>query len=131
MNILVIDDDEIILFIHRTLLENEGINIPVSYFSSAVEALHFLDEHSTNLGKTLLLLDINMPEMNGWQLLAEIESRSYAHLISTVMVTSSVDVQDKKKAQLRYNVANFISKPITDTDIEQLRKSENLSIFFK
>lgn len=128
--IMVIDDDEIVLFIHETILEMMNLKAQVTYYDQAKDALKYLDE-GDECCATLLFLDINMPEMSGWDLLEIIKTRPYREFIYTVMVSSSVDQNDKQKAFINYQVHDFLNKPLNVGEIEKLNKNPELSIFFE
>ncbi|RNL51151.1 response regulator [Pedobacter jejuensis] len=127
--ILVIDDDSLILMIHEAKLEDET-NCACAYFDNAKSAL----SHIIEVGKSmqfLLLLDINMPVMNGWDLLDEIKNYQFKDNILTVMVTSSVNEADKQKAEQYDMVVDFLSKPLKTRHIDRLRNIAEVAPFFK
>ena len=105
--IMLIDDDPIVNMIHRKMLAIHWSNIIVKSFT---EALSALDVMMTNL-PDLILLDINMPVMNGWQFLQALEERKIN--IDVVMVSSSIDPEEKRKAFTFKNVKFFLNKPLT------------------
>ncbi|MFC4211298.1 response regulator [Pedobacter lithocola] len=127
--ILVIDDDSLILLIHEAKLEEET-NCACAYFDNAKSALeHIIDADSNT--HFLLLLDINMPVMNGWDLLDEIKKHPFKNNILTIMVTSSVNEADKEKAQQYEMVLDFLSKPLKTRHIDRLRNIVEVAPFFK
>ena len=127
--ILVIDDDPIILMIHQVVLEFALPAVTCQYFSEAQKALFYMKER-IGMGKEFLLfLDINMPVLNGWDLLDEIKNSDFKENVYVVMVTSSVNEGDKIKAGSYSNIHSFISKPLKEEYIEKLREIEKIKAF--
>jgi CheY-like chemotaxis protein len=128
--ILVIDDDSIILFIHRTMIKNSGIADNVSYFLSAELALANILENKDTY-RFLLLLDINMPNMNGWELLDILKNQPFKENIKVIMVTSSINESDITKANAYDQVCGYLTKPIKPSDLKALQEQKELAHFFK
>ncbi|MES2689195.1 MAG: response regulator [Bacteroidota bacterium] len=121
--VLIIDDDDVVHFMHETLLKISGIKLPVRSFLNGKQALDYLVNNCQENGKYLLLLDINMPEMNGWQLLDELQKRELHCTIKVIILTSSVDSEDHLKAKKYSRVIDFIEKPLTTEHLETLKAS--------
>lgn len=127
--ILVVDDDPIIRLIHLKVLNNFGLQHSILAFPHGEEALcHIqnceIDRHF------LVLLDINMPVMNGWEFLQECEHLDCPERISTIMVTSSINLQDHKKAMEIPVVKGFFEKPFNLKAVKRLTELEEISTFF-
>ncbi|WP_276360179.1 response regulator [Daejeonella sp. H1SJ63] len=105
--IMLIDDDPIVNMIHEKMLANHWSHITVKTFT---EALSALDVMIVNL-PDLILLDINMPVMNGWQFLQALEERRVN--TDVIMVSSSIDPEEKRRAFTFKNVKFFLNKPLT------------------
>jgi CheY-like chemotaxis protein len=121
LKIMVVDDDEIILFLHREILEQCKIPFPVVCFNNARQALneiHLDDGRNT----WLIFLDINMPVMNGWDMLEELqeEKDAKAHV---VIVTSSINPADREKAKKYNRVIDYFEKPVSQEMIHKLMSS--------
>jgi CheY-like chemotaxis protein len=121
--VLIIDDDDVVHFMHETLLKIGGINAPTHSFLNGKQALDYLVNHCSPEDQYLMLLDINMPEMNGWQLLDELEKQQLNCQISTIILTSSVDSEDHLKAKKYSRVIGFIEKPLTTDHVQKLKSS--------
>lgn len=128
--ILVIDDDSIILFIHRTMIKNSGIKSQVEYFLSAELALEFIMQHKET-HNFLLLLDINMPTMSGWELLDILKDCSFKENINVVMITSSINESDRAKANTYAQVCEYLTKPIKVADFVALQSHKKIGGFFR
>jgi len=123
-DIYVVDDDKIYHFILRNLLSKNDICTETSFFENGQDALQILKEKTvTNDYPDLILLDINMPIMDGWQFLEEYRKLKEDHDIPTkvYMVTSSVDTVDKARAQMfEKEIAKYYVKPINEHDLSRI-----------
>jgi CheY-like chemotaxis protein len=61
-----------------------------------------------------------MPRMNGWDLLEAINVRSYAEHVSAIIVSSSIDTNDRKKAKTYKQVIGYLEKPIQAKDLRDI-----------
>ncbi|MCM8568766.1 response regulator [Gramella jeungdoensis] len=112
-DICVIDDDEIYQKIIRKLITRAGVFEKAFFYMNAVDALEDLKNPETSL-PSVILLDINMPAMDGWQFI-ELLQDSYPSLFSKCdiyIVTSSIAYSDKEKMEDLPGLAGFLSKPI-------------------
>ena len=130
LKILIIDDDEIVLLVERHILQRCGFKYETLPFKSGEAALNFLKEEDKNQ-KFLILLDINMPVMNGWNFLLKMEALERSENIFVIMVTSSIDRYDKEMAKKYKTVIGFIEKPITTENCLQMKDLTQLAHFFK
>lgn len=86
-NILVVDDNKTNLVSAKTALEEA---YKVTAVLSGIQALKFLEKNSCDL----ILLDLNMPEMDGFQVLSEIKKREAAKEIPVLLLTADSDVAE-------------------------------------
>ncbi len=129
IKVLIIDDDEIVLLVERKILQRCGVDHEIFTFKSGEAALAFLKAEDKNQ-KFLILLDINMPVMNGWEFLLKMEGLERNENVFVIMVTSSIDRYDKQVAQKYKNVIGFIEKPITAENCQQIKNLPEISRFF-
>lgn len=121
--IYLIDDEEIVNFMHRVLLKGLGMEDKVINFTNPEEALDHLRFRKTTAGPILILLDINMPEMTGFEFLEFMVLEKFPTNIDVIMVTSSVSDSDKSLAKtFPQFVNNFVSKPIKLEQLKELIK---------
>jgi CheY-like chemotaxis protein len=113
MKVLIVDDDEVVLFLHDIMVRESGLSATPLVFNNGSKALAYLNEQTRQDEKYLMLLDINMPVMNGWQLLERLERSDMKDRIVVVMVTSSIDVNDARKARTFPLVIDYLEKPVT------------------
>lgn len=133
LEVLIVDDDQIVVFIQKKMISNHEIaQNPIS-FSQAADALNYIleDQNHTQKKDFLILLDINMPKMNGWDFLTRLEAHSQKSRYHVIMVTSSIDAKDKEKANNYSTVRSFIEKPISAADCEKIKEISEISHFFE
>lgn len=110
--IVLIDDDPINNLINKRLIKKLIISSCVKEFLEAEEALKYI--RSLNQpNKVLILVDINMPVMNGWDFLKEYAEVESSREDTIIMLSSSIDFQDRQKSKDFPYVDGFIEKPLT------------------
>ena len=130
IRILIVDDDKAVRFFHKiTVTEGSLTSDPLS-FCDGKEALDYLDQHFRESDYYLVLLDINMPVMNGWDLLTAISEKVYAGNVFFAMVTSSVNGADREKARSYSQVIDFIEKPMSLEEYKRILDISPISEFF-
>ena len=118
--ILLIDDDRATNFLNEIVIKKTDCTDQIQVAGGGQQALEFLK--SGLAGKSpwpdLILLDINMPMMNGWQFLEEFKKLKMVKKdeIVIVMLTTSINPEDQAKAETIEEVSGFRNKPLT-TDI--------------
>jgi CheY-like chemotaxis protein len=116
LKIMLIDDDVTNNIITKKLLLKYNPSFSVQEYKSANEALTALKNGSFK--PSLIFLDINMPDMNGWQFLDKFTALRMN--VSIYLLTSSVDVLDIERAKTSQYLQGFISKPLTQMKIQQV-----------
>lgn len=115
--VLVIDDSETDRYVARHTLEKCRFAEEIIILPSAARGLEYLRETATN-GEALpqfIFLDIRMPEMDGFGFLAEYEKLPEAVKSNSVilMLSTSLDPDDHKKAEGNIYVNRFLNKPLS------------------
>lgn len=129
-DVMIVDDDNIAVFIHTNVIRKSHFhNAPLSFINGK-KAFDYILLHDASDQSYCILLDINMPEMNGWEFLDAISQQAIASQLFVVMVTSSVDAADKEKATTYKRVIRYLEKPITITALDELKKHDSLLPFF-
>lgn len=123
--ILIVDDEEIALFLHNWVIKESGLPGTVHSFNNGRKALDFLNQHQDDLENCIIFLDINMPVMNGWQLLTALEETNYKHRLNILMVTSSINAEDIRRAKNYSFVSQYVAKPLSLEVCRQLKKTGN------
>lgn len=118
--VMLIDDDVNTNFYNKILLEQSNLVEDIVIFQQAMEALAYLKNDGQNV--SLILLDINMPVMNGWEFLEAYEKldTKLKETLVVVMLTSSVNKEDHERASKIKSIKRFLSKPISPEDINDL-----------
>ncbi|HSF54067.1 MAG TPA: response regulator [Algoriphagus sp.] len=116
--VLLIDDDDATNFYHTVILEEEPIEMHIQTVTSGKEGLDFLlcrGKYTDCPQPGIIFLDINMPGMNGWDFLAKYRelSKDIHDRSVVVMLSTSLNPDDREKAASIPAVKEFVSKPLT------------------
>ena len=125
IQLLVVDDDDINNFLLSHLLKKSIYPVQKESFTNPVEALSYIKKSiSENKRIDLILLDINMPQMTGWDVLNELreEGESIIRNKRIYMLSSSVHATDIEQANRYPEISGYISKPITLDLLSELFK---------
>ena len=117
--IVLIDDDPINNLINKRLIVKLNLSPAVIEFLEAEKALSYI-ESTDDIKKTLILLDINMPVMNGWDFLGHYAKLENKRKDMIIMLSSSIDHQDRQKSREFHYVRGFIEKPLTREKIAKI-----------
>jgi CheY-like chemotaxis protein len=112
LNILLVEDDEVdVLNVRRAFQKNHIAN-PLFVARDGVEALEQLRGGAVPAERRIVLLDLNMPRMNGIEFLRELRRDPRLAPTPVVVLTTSNDERDKVDAY-DLNVAGYLVKPVT------------------
>ena len=115
-DILVVDDDKLVSLVVSAGLRRKTA-LPVTPHSNGKSAL---DQVTATPAKIfMVLLDLNMPVMNGWEFLEEITRRGLTN-VRVVIISSSVNLQDKSRAYSFPQVIDFLEKPVGEEQFSKL-----------
>lgn len=118
-SILVIDDDEISNLITQNVLKDIVDESRIKFFKSGFEALKYLESiSSTYIAPELILLDIDMPLLDGFEFISKLRSLNYKHLrnIPIAILSNSdhpYDVINSKNAGIK----DYLLKPLNKEKI--------------
>lgn len=117
IDIILIDDNAFDLFIYEKLLIKSGISKTVTTFNSARDALKYLELQGSELTKVVILLDLQMPDMNGFEFIEEFAglSERIKEKIRVFMLSSTIDTGDIAKAKASPDILDLLSKPLEIT----------------
>jgi CheY-like chemotaxis protein len=121
--IIIIDDDPLTVHLHQFFVKQSKLSPDPAVFLNGREALNHLDSLDHKNSRSLLLLDINMPDMNGWDILEALNLRSYAEYVFAVIVSSSVNTNDHEKAKTYKQVIGYLEKPIKVKELQDIGSS--------
>lgn len=124
INLLVIDDDDINIFIIKKIVEKTGFDIEMTSKSNGQLAIDYLqDAVETNKPiPHLVLIDINMPVMNGWEFVEAYATLGITQKVDLYILSSSVYENDIEKTKSYASVKGFISKPLSIERLIELIK---------
>lgn len=109
MEIIIVDDDSIFLMLHENVLKRHGAIFPVRSFLGGSELIAFLKNNSFEEKKYLILLDIHMNPMDAWEILDYLEGTDFKCKFKIVLVTSSIEIEEKEKNKRFRCVVDFIN----------------------
>lgn len=128
--VLLIDDDEPTNFLNKMIIEETGYVKEVRVAQSGQEALEYLSGRQQPAAgdklptPELILLDINMPAMDGWEFLEKYDKLSPEQkaAIIVVMLTTSFNPEDESKASRISYISSYRNKPLTQETITDILK---------
>lgn len=129
LNILLVEDDEVdIMNVQRAFSKNKITN-PLYVATNGLEALAMLrGDRTTSLKiparRRLILLDLNMPKMNGIEFLRELRADPNLQFTPVVVLTTSNEDRDRVEAY-NLNVAGYLVKPVTFMNFAELMTALN------
>jgi len=111
---ILIDDSAFDLFIYEKLILKSGIGHSVRPFNSASDALDYLAGENERLPDTVILLDLQMPGMNGFEFIDQFDllSETLKSKIRIYMLSSTIDTRDIEKAKASMYIIDLLSKPL-------------------
>lgn len=129
--ICIIDDDPIYQFLMKKIINSSTIETSLFSFCNGFDAIeNFKIQLENNLRlPDIILLDIEMPVMNGWDFMREMESLLKNKKIGKTkiyVVSSSISYEDIQTSNLFENVAGYYSKPITKTTLHSILEDNEI-----
>ena len=112
LNILLVEDDEVDVMNVKRAFERNNVSNPLFVAGNGLEGLEVLRGDELPKERRLVLLDLNMPKMNGIEFLQALRADPELAATPVVVLTTSNDDQDKIDAY-NLNVAGYLLKPVT------------------
>ncbi|WP_129715277.1 response regulator [Pedobacter sp. SYP-B3415] len=115
----IIDDDPIFTYLLSKKMNLLSFSDTLLVFKNGLEALKYLHPilESPEILPSVILLDLNMPVLDGWQFLDEFTKFKIDKKITVYIVSSSIDEADHERARSYKEVSHFYIKPITEKDL--------------
>ena len=124
LNILLLEDDEVdVINVRRAFQRNNLLN-PLFIAANGVEGLAMLRGGEVPTDRLLILLDLNMPKMNGIEFLRELREDEALRRLPVVVLTTSNDERDRIEAY-NLNVAGYLLKPVTFVEFVEVMATIN------
>lgn len=129
INILLVEDDEVDVMNVKRAFKKNNITNPLYIAGNGLEALEMLRSQENGSPKIppqrrLILLDINMPKMNGLEFLHELRADPKLRTTPVIVLTTSDEDQDRIEAY-SLNVAGYILKPVTFVNFAEVMATLN------
>jgi CheY-like chemotaxis protein len=124
LNILLVEDDEVDVMNVKRAFRINHITNPLFVAENGLEALEKLRNGDVPQGRRIVLLDLNMPKMNGIEFLRELRSDPALAATPVVVLTTSNNDRDKIEAY-NFNVAGYLVKPVTFGEFSELMVTLN------
>ena len=128
-SVLLIDDDPMFSMINKKIIQVAKFAIKVTSHVNAKDALielrQFINSGSSEF-PDVIFLDINMPQMDGWEFLEECNKFPDFALMKckVFMLSSSISISDIEKSKKYSMVYDFISKPLTINKLQMIASQE-------
>ena len=120
--VLLVDDDKATNFIHELILKDNNYCDQIVTKHDGEEAIEFLKSAEDNTIPDIVFLDINMPNVDGWEFLdryKDLPENQRAKIV-VVMLTTSLNSLDKEKAESNELISEFRNKPLTQDMLNDL-----------
>jgi CheY-like chemotaxis protein len=124
LNILLVEDDQVDVMNVKRAFDKNHISNPLFVAAHGVEALEMLRNGTVPSERRIVLLDLNMPKMNGLEFLREIRSDAVLQSTPVIVLTTSNDERDKIEAY-NLNVAGYLLKPVTFVSFVEIMAALN------
>ena len=115
---MIIDDDLVDRMVCKRLLNSQHLAEELVFFSDAEAALQSMETEGEQHAD-VILLDINMPRMNGLEFLEALQSSNKIQFSGRIAVMMSVNLTSKMRAAIEQMpaVSGFLAKPLTTVDL--------------
>lgn len=124
----IIDDDPIYIFCTKRIMVLADFCESFLIFHNGKEALDRLTSiilAKENLPE-IILLDLNMPVMDGWEFLEEFTQIPSSKTITIYIITSSINPEDVERAKQYESISNYIVKPVTIETLKEIKSDFNM-----
>ncbi|GAB3163412.1 response regulator [Telluribacter humicola] len=133
--VLIIDDDDLAHHLLTVTLTDSKFVEQVVVLTNGRDGLNYFEKLSISGGAEapeLVLLDLKLPTISGWEFLDEFGSK-YQQMYPTTqfcILSNSVNPKDQFKSMDYSNVITFLDKPLVPQDLDRLKNRDELKMYF-
>jgi DNA-binding response OmpR family regulator len=128
--LLIVDDDEMTIFLHEVHVKENNFHSSPKIFYNGKDALDYFNTYFSNSKSYCVMLDINMPIMNGWDFMDAIKEKGMDKNVSVIILTSSINTADKIKAKKYDMVVDYVEKPLSIEHLNRLKTKADIKELF-
>ncbi|SHJ48216.1 Response regulator receiver domain-containing protein [Maribacter aquivivus] len=121
--LLLIEDDPIFTFLLEKGIKHTELKGEIISFSNGKPAIEYLTEGYSESNNYIIFLDLNMPVMNGWEFMDQLETFAKTENCMVFVLTSSAYRNDIERLKKKPLVADFVTKPITEYILNGIKET--------
>lgn len=122
--VMIVDDTQIDRYVASYMMKKHHFAKEIIEFDMATKAIDFLEQNQENAEKLpqIIILDIRMPEMDGFQFLERLSvlPKSIKKSCCIIMLSTSLDPHDHERAENNPVVKKFLNKPLSKANLEDI-----------
>jgi len=130
LKVMIVDDDPVFVMMHKLRVKLSKMDTNPLTFQNGKAAFDAIVNDEEIDDSYLLLLDLNMPVMDGWDVLEAIQKNPKKDHIYVVVVSSSVDKNDKDKANTYPQVIGYYEKALNGGVCDEIMKNPAIAHFY-
>ncbi|MEP2056288.1 MAG: response regulator [Maribacter litoralis] len=119
--LIIVEDDPIFTFLLEKGINHAEINGEQLIFSNGKPAMEYLNNDYSDSYNYIIFLDLNMPVMNGWEFMDNLETIANTNNCMVFVLTSSSYRHDIERLKKKDLVADFVTKPITEFHLKGIK----------
>ncbi|WP_340152831.1 response regulator [uncultured Marivirga sp.] len=128
--VLIVDDDEMTVFLHEVHVKDNDFHPAPKSFYNGKDAVDYFNTYFNVAKHYCILLDINMPILDGWEVMDEIEEKGMDKNVSVIILTSSINTADRLKARKYNMVIDYVEKPLSTQHLEKIKLQDKIKDYF-
>ncbi|WP_296622349.1 response regulator [Marivirga sp.] len=128
--VLIVDDDEMTVFLHDIYVKEDDFHPSPIHFYNGKDAVDYFNTYFNVKRHYCILLDINMPILDGWEVMDEILEKGMDKNVSVIILTSSINTADRINAKKYDMVIDYVEKPLTVDHLSKIKSQDKIKDFF-